>query len=84
MINYKVNVDLANFFSKNVMARYKLGKYSIPFCTIFVEAKDPDGAANKVLQDLLDLLVEQYDDVETQILCRKIRKCMRITRIKAE
>ena len=84
MINYKVSIDLANFFSKNLMDRYHLGQYSIPFCTIFIEAENPDDAAYHALNDLIKMLVDQYDDVETEILCRKIRKCMRITRITAE
>jgi hypothetical protein len=84
MKNFKVSVDLATFFSANAMSRYKLGKYNIPFCTIFVEAKDPDEAAHLTLQNFLDSLLAQWDDVETQLLCRKLRKCMRITRIKAE
>lgn len=84
MKNYKVSVDLASLFSKNSMSKYKLGQYSIPFCTIFIEAKDPDEAASRAVSDLIDMLLKQYWDVETQLLCRKIRKCMRITRIKAE
>ncbi len=84
MINYKVSVDLATFFSTNAMARYELGSYNVPFCTIFVEAADPDSASHLVLQNFIDLLLKQHDDTETQVLCRKIRKHMRITRIKAQ
>ena len=57
MINYKVDVDLANFFSTNAMSKFKLGPYNASFCKIFVEAKDPDDAAYKTLYDLIDLIL---------------------------
>ena len=53
MINYKVNVDLGNNFTKQNLAKYDLGKYKVPFCTIFVQDKNPDGAAGKVLTNLI-------------------------------
>jgi hypothetical protein len=82
MINYKVDVDLANFFSTNAMSKFKMGKYNIPFCKIFVEATDPDDAVNKVLYNLIDLILTQDASMETRILCRRIRKEMRITKVR--
>lgn len=86
MINYKVNVDLGNNFTKQNLAKYNLGKYKVPFCTIFVQDKNPDGAAGKVLTNLINIILEQTeeDDLEAMLLCRKIRRFIRITSIKSE
>lgn len=85
MINYKVDVDISDFYHMVQKRKWKLGNYNKHFCTIFVEGKDPDDAASKVLYNLIDIILGQTedDDVDAHLSCRRLRRFMRILRIRS-
>lgn len=80
---YRLNIDLADFSNNSDLRRFSLRQYSLPFCTIFLEAKSPDDATHRALAELIQLLLDQHSDVWTRILCRKIRRRIKITKIQA-
>lgn len=82
MNGYRVDVDLADFNTNSQIRRFNLREYAVPFCNLFIEANNPDEAASGVLHKLLELLLDQDHGVDTRVLCRKIRKRIRITKIK--
>jgi hypothetical protein len=83
MINYKVDVDISDFYHIVKTRKWKLGNYNKHFCTIFVEGKDPDDAAGKVLHNLINIILGQSDDVDAYLSCRRLRRYMRILRIRS-
>jgi hypothetical protein len=84
MINYKVDVDISDFYHIVKTKKWKLGNYNKHFCTIFVEGKDPDDAAGQVLHNLINIIMDQADDVDAYLSCRRLRRYMRILRIRSE
>ena len=80
---YRISIDLADFTNNSELKRFRLREYGLPFCTVFTEAVNPDDASHKVTSTLIKLLLEQSDDVWTRILCRKIRRRIKITKIQA-
>lgn len=85
MINYKVDVDISDFYHIVKTRKWKLGNYNKHFCTIFVEGKDPDDAASKVLNNLINIILDQTadDDADAYLSCRRLRRFMRILRIRS-
>ena len=81
--SYRVTVDLLDFAANSEIRRFKLGTFSLPECTLFIEANDPDDAANIVKNRLIKTILDQDTGVWTRILCRKIRRRMRIIKIQA-
>lgn len=85
MINYKVDIDISDFFYVIKTRKWKLGNYNKHFCTIFIEGKDPDDAANQALFNLINIILDQSDieDIDAYLTCRRLRRFMRILRIRA-
>ena len=81
--SYRVTVDLLDFAANSEIRRFDLGMFRLPESTIFIEAKDPDDAANTVKNELIKKILDQDTSVWTRILCRKIRRRMRIIKIQA-
>lgn len=79
MRNFKVTVDLSDL--QPWLKRFVLREYSVPFSLMFVEANDPDDACHTILIKLVKLLMDQDPSVETRILCKKIKKQIRIDKI---
>lgn len=63
------------------LRKFVLREYSLPYSLIFVEADDPDDACYLVLYRLMKLIMDQDPSIETRILCRKLKKYMRIDKI---
>ena len=47
----------------------------------FIEAENPDDACHVVLDRIIQEILLENDSIEARILCRKIRKHMRIDKI---
>jgi hypothetical protein len=77
---YKVYLDMTEVIAS--LKPYKLGKYNAIFPIVFVEARNPDDACFRAIYNLVKLLLSQDDSVKTRLLCRKIRRKVRI--MKAE
>lgn len=63
------------------LRKFVLREYSLPYSLIFVEADDPDDACYLVLYRLMKLIMDQDPSIENRILCRKLKKYMRIDKI---
>jgi hypothetical protein len=79
MRNFRLSVDLSDFHLE--LKRFILREYSLPFSLIFIEAEDPDDACNTILVRLIKLLMDQDPSINTRILCRKIKRRIRIDKI---
>lgn len=79
MRNFRLSVDLSDLHID--LKRFVLREYSFPFSLIFIEAEDPDDACNTVLIRLIKLLMDQDPSINTRILCRKIKRHIRIDKI---
>lgn len=79
MPNYRIHLDLSDIHRE--LDNYVLYDYRTPFCLSFVEAGSPDDACHAVLVRVMKSIVKQKNDIETRILCRKIRKHYRVDKI---
>jgi hypothetical protein len=79
MRNFRLSIDLSDLYIE--LKSFSLREYSLPFSLIFVEANDPDDACYTVLIKLMKLLMDQDPSLKTRILCKKIKKHMRIDKI---
>jgi hypothetical protein len=81
MPNYRLSIDLSDL--QHELKEYNLsGEFSIPFSFFFIDAKDPDAACSELLLKLMSKIMKQKPTIETRILCRKIRKYIRIDKVK--
>lgn len=81
MQNYKLSIDLSNIILELQKSKLNLYEYNQPFLLLFIEAENPDDACYLVLHRLISLILRQKQDVQSRILCRKIRKCIRIDKM---
>jgi len=81
MRNFKISIDLADVHTE--LKKFSLREYSLPYSLIFVEADDPDEACYLILYRLMKLIMDQDSSIETRILCKKLKKYMRIDKIKS-
>lgn len=79
MRNFKISIDMSDLQSD--LKQFLLREFSLPFCLIFIEADDPDDACYELLNRLMKLILSQKNTIETRIICRKIRKYLRIDKI---
>jgi len=55
----------------------------MPFMIMFVEADDPDGACNTAMFRIMDEIMFSGVNIQNRILCRKLRRKIRIERIQS-
>lgn len=80
MPNYRLSIDLSDL--QEDLKKYNLtGEYSIPFAMCFIEASNPDTACHEATLRLMKKIMRQKPTIETRILCRKIRKLIRVDKI---
>ena len=82
MILYKIYLDLSLIISR--LKSFHLQKYNSKFPIVFVEAKSPDDACFKATYLLIKLILDQDDTIETRLLCRSIKKDIRILKVLSE
>jgi hypothetical protein len=73
---YKVYLDLSLVISR--LKKYRLYEYNYNAPIIFVEADDPDGACFKATHQLFKLILGQDDSAEARLLCKEIKKDIRV------
>lgn len=79
MQNFRLSVDISDVYKE---IKPKLTKeYSFPFFFIFLEADNPDDACYTFLNRLLHSIINKEDTLDNRILCRKIKKYIRIYKI---
>lgn len=79
MRNFRLSIDLSDFYIE--LRKFVLREYSLPFSLIFIEANDPDDACYMITIKLIKLLMDQNPSVQTRILCKKIKRHIRIDKI---
>lgn len=57
--------------------------YRDPFLTIFVEASDPDDACCALIHLIISSILSKGDSMKNRILCRNVRRKIRIDRIQS-
>jgi hypothetical protein len=82
MLIYKVYLDMTLVI--NNLQPYKLGKYNATFPIVFIEARNPDEACFKATYNLIKILLEQEDTVETRLVCRKVRRYLRVMKVECQ
>jgi hypothetical protein len=81
MRNFKLSIDLSDLQAD--LKKFKLKEFSLPFSIIFIEENNPDDACYELLSRLMKLILSQDNSIGTRIICRKIRKLMRIDKIQS-
>lgn len=79
MPNYKLSIDLIDL--QLDLLPYDLREYRLPFCLYFIEAENPDDACSIMMQRVMLAIMKIKPTIETRIICRKIRRYMRIDKI---
>ena len=79
MPNYRLSVDLSALQSE--LLKYDLRDYRLPFSLYFLEADNPDDACSTIMNRLMRLVMKENSSIKTRILCRQIRRFIRIDKI---
>lgn len=79
MPNFRLHLDLLDFAKD--LEKYHITEFRLPFCLYFIEAPDPDDACSITVFRLCSMLMRIDQSIKTRILCRRIRKKMRIDKI---
>lgn len=81
MRNFKISIDLSDL--QVDLKKFTLREFSLPFSIVFIEESNPDDACYELLTRLMKLILSQDNSISTRIICRKIRKLMRIDKIQS-
>tara|TARA_A100001201_G_C3990001_1_gene171292 strand:+ start:336 stop:584 length:249 start_codon:yes stop_codon:yes gene_type:complete len=79
MPNYRVMIDLADVFLD--LEKYSLREYRQPFSLYILEADNPDGVCHEIMQRIMRAIIKEDASIDGRIMCRKIRKYLRIDRV---
>lgn len=79
MPNYRMSIDLLDLYLE--LDRYDLREYRLPFSLYIIEADNPDDACSILLNRIMLAIMRKEPSIETRILCRKIRRYMRVDRV---
>lgn len=79
MPNYRLSIDLSDLYLE--MEQYSLREYRLPFSLYILEAENPDDACSILLERVMTALLKVDNTMKTRILCRKVRRFMRIDKI---
>jgi len=79
MRNFKIFIDFFDVYED--LMRFDLYEFHSPFTIIFIEASDPDDACNIATLRLMRMIMKQDASIQTRIICRKIRKYLRIDKV---
>lgn len=80
MPNYKVHIDLCDVYNDLIL--YDLRDFHHPFVLLFVDANDPDDACENSIYRIQSSIMKIDPSLEARVLCRKVRKLVRIDKIK--
>ena len=79
MPNYRMSIDLLDLYQE--LSYYDLREYRLPFSLYILEADNPDEACSVLLLRVMKALMKKDNSIKTRILCRKLRRFMRIDRV---
>tara|TARA_B100001094_G_scaffold251769_1_gene249650 strand:+ start:821 stop:1069 length:249 start_codon:yes stop_codon:yes gene_type:complete len=79
MPNYRLSLDLIDLHLE--LIPYDLREYRTPFCLYFIEAQNPDDACSIIMYRIMSAIMEIEPTIETRIICRRIRRYMRIDKV---
>tara|TARA_B100001778_G_C18244798_1_gene475065 strand:- start:326 stop:574 length:249 start_codon:yes stop_codon:yes gene_type:complete len=79
MPNYRISLDLSDL--QHDLAPLELTEYRLPFCMYFIEASDADEACYEILLRIMNKVLENGRTIKNRVICRKIRRYMRIDKI---
>ena len=79
MPNYRIMIDLADVFIE--LEKYSLREYRQPFCLYILEAENPDDACHEIMHRIMDEILKEGVTIDARIMCRKIRKYLRVDRV---
>lgn len=79
MPNYRLSIDLSDLYLE--IEKYSLREYRLPFSLYILEADNPDEACSVLLERVMSALLKVDTSMQTRILCRKVRHCMRIDKV---
>ena len=74
-----MSIDLLDLYMD--LYTYDLREYRLPFSLYILEADNPDDACNTLLKRIMKAVMDKDNSLETRILCRKLRRFMRVDRI---
>ena len=81
MRNFKIFIDICDIYLE--ILKLDTTRYTMPFIIMFVEADDPDGACNTAMFRIMDEIMFSGVNIQNRILCRKLRRKIRIERIQS-
>lgn len=79
MQSFKITLDLSDL--QDDLKFFRLDKFKLPFCMVFVDAENPDGACTEVVLQLIEKIMKQDCSTGSRALCQKIKRLIRIDRI---
>lgn len=79
MANYRISLDLSDL--QEDLCKYDLREYRLPFSLYILEADNPDDACHTILRRIMETIMKQKDSIESRIICRKIRRYMRLDKV---
>jgi hypothetical protein len=79
MRNFKVYLDLTDIYPQ--IKKFFLREYVVQYPLIFIEADDPDDACYMVIYRLIKLIMDQDPSIETRILCKQIKRLVRVDKV---
>lgn len=79
MHNFRISIDISDLSED--LKKFSLREFSKPFSFIFIEENNPDDACYELICRIIRLILLQDTSIETRIMCRKIKKLIRIDKI---
>tara|TARA_B100001778_G_scaffold287976_1_gene256049 strand:- start:5068 stop:5316 length:249 start_codon:yes stop_codon:yes gene_type:complete len=79
MPNYRLSIDLSDLYLE--IEKYSLREYRLPFSLYILEADNPDDACATIMLRIMTSLMKTEHTIETRVLCRKVRKFLRVDKI---
>lgn len=79
MPNYRLSIDLSDLYLE--IEKYSLREYRLPFSLYILESENPDEACSELMKRIMRALMKVDPSIETRILCRKVRRSLRIDRV---
>ncbi|NBP00515.1 MAG: hypothetical protein EBU90_10405 [Proteobacteria bacterium] len=81
MQNYRLTIDLSDIYRDLIPYSIHLIGYTFPFSLIFIEANDYDDACFIIVDRIIKQILSKSKSIKSRILCRKVKRFIRIDKI---
>lgn len=81
MRNFRLSLDLSDVYID--LEFFDLSEYNKPFMFKFISAKDPDDACNLIIRFIIQEIMNKSSSLKARILCKKIRRLVRIDKVES-